>query len=176
VTLSVERTDVDFADRLEMGTADVAFVPDPLVAGALRRFALPPEPFVVLLRKGHPAARGKLDLERFLSLGHVLVAPRGAPGGIVESLLEKKGKKRTVVARVQHFVSAPAIVATTDLVVTCPQSVADYATQWLPIVARKPPLEIPIDRASMVWHERAQEDAAHAWLRATIEHIVRGRR
>jgi DNA-binding transcriptional LysR family regulator len=173
VRLDVERADADFAERLERGTADLAFAPDAFVPASLRRRALPPQPFVVLLRRGHPAARGLLDLESYLGLSHALVAPRGAPGSIVDAALKRLGCERRVVARVQHFVTAPYVVASSDLALTCPASVLAAVPPGLEIVARQPPFELARDRTSVVWHERAHDDAGHRWLRGRLDVLVR---
>jgi DNA-binding transcriptional LysR family regulator len=150
-------------------------MPDFLIAGALHKRALPPQPFVVLLRKGHPILRKKrpLSLESYLSLGHVLIAPRGMPGSIVDSSLEKLGKSRRVVARLQHFTSAPVLVAQSELAVTCPASVMSVMSPWFPITAVPPPIELPIDHTSCVWHPRSQDDPGHRWLRAQLDALVR---
>ncbi|MBK7535816.1 MAG: LysR family transcriptional regulator [Myxococcales bacterium] len=174
VSVSVERADVDFARRLEDGTADFAFVPDFLISSALHKRTLPPERFVVLLRARHPACRrrGQLSLEAYLALGHLLVAPRGMPGSIVDSALEALGKRRRVVARIQHFIAAPAIVAASELAVTCPASVAAAMARWIKLQQLAPPLELPIDRTSMVWHPRASDDPGHVWFRAQLDTIL----
>lgn len=176
VMLSSERADVDFARRLEDGTADLGFMPDFLVPGSLRKRALPPQPFTVLLRKDHPAIRRRraLSLDAYLQLGHVLVAPRGMPGSIVDSALEKLGKQRRVVARIQHFTSAPALVAGSELAVTCPASVMAAMAAWFPIAAVAPPIELPIDHTSIVWHPRSQDDPGHVWLRGKLDALLRG--
>lgn len=178
ISINIERVDLNFADRLADGTADAAFVPDVLVTDSLIRRALPTERFVVLLRKDHPAAarRRKLDLDTYLSLGHILVAPRGMPGSIVDAALAKLGKSRRVVARVQHFVAAPPIVVSTDLAVTCPEIVYQSLSRWFPLAAFDPPLELPIDRASLVWHPRVHADPGHVWLRTTFDALLRNPR
>lgn len=168
VTLSVERTGPDFAERLETGTADLAFVPNFLVHESLRRLPLPRERFVVLLRTGHPASERRLTLPRYLKLDHLLIAPRAQPGSLVDTALAKLGKQRRVVARIQHFVSAPHIVAQSDVALTCPEIVARVARDWFPVVERPLPLSLPLDEASMVWHDRSQDDAGHQWLRRRI--------
>lgn len=179
VSLWSERADVDFARRLEDGTADLAFMPDLFVPSSLQKRALQPEPFVVLLRKDHPLLRkGKkraLSLDAYLSLGHLLVAPRGMPGSLVDSALEKLGKSRRVVARLQHFTSAPALIAQSDLAVTCPATVMKVMSPWFPIAAVAPPLELPMDRTSCVWHPRSQDDPGHRWLRAQLDALLRQR-
>ncbi|MCU0686560.1 MAG: LysR family transcriptional regulator [Polyangiaceae bacterium] len=172
VRLTVERLDAEFAARLGDGTADFAFAPDFLVAPSLRRRALPPEPFVVLACRNHPAADGPLTLEGYLAFDHVLVAPRGAPGGVVETALAALGRQRRVAVRVLHFVTAPLLLPGTDLLLTCPSSVAD-ACSALPLCRLAPPLELPGDHVSLVWHERTQHDAGHAWLRGHFDRFVR---
>jgi DNA-binding transcriptional LysR family regulator len=168
MSVQVERAGPDFVQRLEDGTADVAFVPDFVVPASLRRRSLPDQPFVVLVRERHPAARGRLDLRRYLSLAHLVIAPRGLPGSVVDDALEKLGEQRRVAARIQHFAAAPFLVVQTDLALTCPASLATLASGHFALRALAPPLELPLDRASMVWHERAHLDPGHGWLRARI--------
>lgn len=174
VALWSERADVDFARRLEDGTADLAFLPDFLVPSSLLKRALPPAPFVVLVRADHPLTKRKrpLSLEAYLSLGHLLVAPRGMPGSLVDTALEKIGQSRRVVARLQHFTSAPALVAQSDLAVTCPVSVFAATSQWFPLAALKPPIELGVDRTSCVWHSRSQDDPGHRWLRGKLDVLL----
>ncbi|HEU4408847.1 MAG TPA: LysR family transcriptional regulator [Polyangiaceae bacterium] len=173
VRLTVERLDADFAARLGDGTADLAFAPDFLNAPSLRRRALPPDPFVVLARRGHPAAEGPLTLERYLAFDHVLVAPRGAPGGVVDTALAALGRKRRVAVRLQHFVTAPLLLPDTDLLLTCPAGAAEHACSLLPLCRLVPPLELPVDHSSMLWHERAHHDPGHRWLRGFFDRLLR---
>jgi DNA-binding transcriptional LysR family regulator len=137
---------------------------------------LPNEPFVVLVRKGHPAARRRLNLERYLGLDHLLIAPRGLPGSLVDAALERLGKARRVTTRIQHFSSAPYLVARSDLALTCPASVAAMARPFFALRTLSLPLELEVDRTSMVWHERAHRDPSHTWFRTRVsEHFRRAR-
>src|SRR5437773_487789 len=69
------------------------------------------EEMMVLLRRGHPAAaRSRLKLQTYAGLDHVLVAPRGQPGGTVDRALEALGLARRVVLQVPHFAAAALIV------------------------------------------------------------------
>ncbi|WP_437315881.1 LysR family transcriptional regulator [Sorangium sp. So ce385] len=165
--VQVDRADADFVKRLEWGTADLAFVPEFLVPPSLRQLRLPDERFVTLMREGHPAASRRLTLERYLELGHVLIAPHGMPGSLVDRALEAVGRRRRVVAQVQHFVTVPFLLAASDLVVTCPATVAALAAPF-GLRATRPPVELGLDRASAVWHERAHDDPGHRWLRARL--------
>jgi DNA-binding transcriptional LysR family regulator len=171
LSFTVERAESDYSDRLEKGTADVAFVPGFALGATLRRLPLPKERFVVLLRGGHRASR-RWGLERYLALGHLLVAPRGLPGSLVDDALHGLGKQRRVAARIQHFTSAPFVVARSDLALTCLETIARIAEPFgllkLPL-----PVELPMDESFLVWHERAQHDRGHAWLRGKIDDFAR---
>lgn len=176
VDWSFERTEADYAARLEHGTADLAFVPDFLAVPSLRRKPLPKNPFVVLARAGHPSvAAGALSLARYTELGHVLVAPRGAPGSLVDEALTRLGRRRRVMVRVQHFLGAAFIVARSDLIVTCPRILLTAVDPELALVASKPPaaLRLSDDRTSIVWHDRVHADPGHRWLRAQLELVLR---
>ncbi|HSC88122.1 MAG TPA: LysR family transcriptional regulator [Polyangiaceae bacterium] len=177
VTLSAERVDERFVSRLENGTADAAFVPDFLVPPTLRRLALPPQPFVVLARADHPKLGKRLTLERYLEVDHLLIAPRGMPGSIVDQALAKRHLVRRVAATIQHFSSAPFIVAATDYVVTCPKNVAVAMAEYFPVRHYPVPLPLDADKTSMVWHERVHADPSHVWLRGLVaERIARDTR
>ena len=172
VTVQVERVDAQFMSRLERGTADMAFVPEFLVTTSLMRLRPPDEPFVTLMRRGHPASKRPLTLESYLELEHVLITPHGMPGSLVDQALEPIGKHRRVRVRLQHFSAAPFVVANTDLVVTCPRSVLRLGDVF-GLKAMKPPVELGADRASLVWHSRMQDDPGHRWLRELIAEMAR---
>jgi DNA-binding transcriptional LysR family regulator len=173
VTLAAERADAQFARRLEDGTADVAFLPNFMIPPSLRRLALPREPFVVLLRRGHPKARRALRLDDYLALDHLLIAPHGLPGSLVDQALAQRGHTRRVAVVIQHFVSAPFIVAESDLALTCPATLAEVARAHLDVRVMPVPLDLALDETSMVWHDRVQDDPSHAWLRQIVAKQIR---
>src|SRR5690606_19516862 len=78
------------------------------------------EDFACIVRKGHPQVSRRLTLKRYCSLAHLLIAPRGRPGGIVDAELGKLGRSRHVALLVPSFLSAPQIIASTDLIATLP--------------------------------------------------------
>lgn len=147
---------------------DLALGPlGPAPTSRVRSRLLLVDPFVCLLRRDHPNA-GNLDLDAYAALGHVLVAPRGMPGGIVDSALAARGLSRRVVVQVQNFSVAPMVVAGSDLVTTLPRTVAVRAAETLPLVVVDPPLPLPETRIHAVWHERWHHDPGHRWLREQV--------
>ncbi len=168
VRIEVQRLGGDGVARLEAGTVDViAGLPIPPVAN-LRRTALTNDRFVVLARRGHPGIRRALTLKSYVALPHLLIAPAGAPGGIVDDWLAKRGLERQVVLRVPQFASAPFVVASSDLLLTAPEGLAIWARPFLDLVELAPPMAIPPIRSYATWHERSQDDPAQRWFRANV--------
>lgn len=170
----VDRVESNVMERLEAGTAHLAFLPLAFTPPTLRRQMLPDAPFVVLMRKDHPLGRGKLTLHKYLAASHLLVAPRGLPGSLVDSALERLGHERRVALRLAHFVSAPYVAATSDLLVTVPETAAFFAVRHLPLQLAKLPKELRLhdDRIALAWHERAHRDPGHAWLRTRLLDMI----
>lgn len=124
--------------------------------------------FVCMVRKAHPQVQKRLSMERYLSLRHVVVAPTGASGSIVDTELEKRGLERRIALRVSNFLAAPLVVSQSDFVSTMPRRLAVQVARHYSLRILPPPLPLPTFGFSLVWHPRFERDAAHAWLRALI--------
>lgn len=154
--------------RLESGVIDVTVGP-PLgpAAGFVQR-QLPPEPFVVVVRSGHPKIRRKPLMSTYLAADHLAVSPRGTPGTIVDTILEEQGKTRNVAVTVGHFTTAPFIIAESDLVWTAPKPMSMAASRYVDLAAFAPPFEIAPFLPCLAWHERQRLDPGHSWFRSLI--------
>jgi DNA-binding transcriptional LysR family regulator len=124
--------------------------------------------YVCIVRAKHPQVGTKLTLARWLSLGHVLVSQSGEAVGSVDRALAKMGKTRTVAARVSHFLMVPTLVAGTDLVAALDERVARAFARPLALRVLRPPIPLPVGRIGQVWHEHADGDPAHRWLRDVL--------
>jgi DNA-binding transcriptional LysR family regulator len=60
------------------------------------------------------------------------------------------------------------VIGASDLALTCPASVAAMARPFFALRALKPPVELAVDRTSMVWHERNHRDPSHTWFRTLL--------
>lgn len=163
------RTDIDAESSLQSREIDLSIQPvrDQPSAG-LRARALFQERFVCVMRSGHPLAGTKLTLDRFAKSSHVLVAPRGRPGGIVDDLLAARGLSRRMVVLVPSFLAVPHLLAETDLVATLAERVALAFADRLSLNVVPHPLKLPGFTISVIWHERADADPGHVWLRQTL--------
>jgi DNA-binding transcriptional LysR family regulator len=156
------------ADQLERGAIDVAVahlraLPTPIESQMLLR-----DPFVVVLRKGHPlAAAGALSIEAYAAQRHILVSPRGDTTGAIDRILVDLGLRRRISLLVATYLALPAALAASDLVATVPSRTA----RQIALTAEIEILPLPIDLAmtvSMAWHRRAASEPAQAWFRALL--------
>lgn len=129
------------------------------------------EEYVCIVRKGHPKVGKRLTLERYLELEHVLVSQRADTPGSVDRALEKKGKKRRVVARVSHFLMVPMLVARTDLVAALSRRVVLPLAGPLELRMLPPPLPLPRGRIGQVWHEQLETDPGQRWFRELVGRV-----
>jgi DNA-binding transcriptional LysR family regulator len=124
--------------------------------------------FACLVRRDHPLVQGELDLERYVSLPHALISPRGEGPSVVDRALEALGLRRRIALRIPYFLAAPLVVARSDLVLTAPRHVAEAFAATHPLQLLAPPIELPTFDVVQMWHQRYQDDDAHQWLRRTI--------
>ena len=159
-------------NQLGEGQLDLALVVGESVRSPLSCQPLFNEGFACMVRKQHPNVKSKLSLSEYLGLRHIVVAPSGAPGSVVDSELEKRGKQRRVALRVSSFLVAPVLVSKSDLISTGPERLARRFATIYPIKLLPPPLPLPRFTLSMAWHARLENDPAHTWLRKAVAQIL----
>lgn len=155
------------------GIVDVVVTPSRAewATGCYQRELFDERPTCVV-RGGHPAAARRLTLARFCDLDHLVIAPRGTPGGVVDDALTALGRTRRVALTVPHFLVAPYVVAATALILTLPSRLADLFVQQLNLVILPPPLEIARVSVHMIWHERTHHDPGHRWFRDQLAMVA----
>lgn len=122
--------------------------------------------FVCLVRKNHPRIQGgKVSLPVFLELPHAIVEPEGRSHELFEQLLKSKGLSRRVQLSIPHFMSVPAIIAATDMIVTVPYAVADYFLRLEDLRMVELPIKTKSYSLKQHWHARLNADPALKWLR-----------
>ena len=126
------------------------------------------EQYVCIARKGHPGLGRKPTLESWLGQKHVLVSQQGNSPGTVDRALAARDLKRTIGARVSHFLLVPTLVAQTDLVAAVNARVATAFADSLGLRVFAPPLPLPKGRIGQVWHEQLEHDPAQSWFRQLI--------
>lgn len=125
--------------------------------------------YLCAVRRGHPAARGRMTLERFAALKHVQIAPGGLPGGPLDDAMLERGHVRQVAIRVPHFLVAPLLVERSDLVLAAPRRLLE---KFSPLLKRLHVFESPVPirgfTLQQAWLARHHDDPVHRWLRSEI--------
>jgi DNA-binding transcriptional LysR family regulator len=158
----------DLGDALATGRLDLMISVRDAIPRDARITKLYDAGFVCAVRRNHPRVGKRLTLERYCELPHLLIAPAGNPGSRVDSLLAARGLARRVVVRVHTFLSAPAIVASSDLVLTAPSRVLEPVARPFRLRLLPPPLAVPDISLFVAWHPRVDDDPAHAWFRGML--------
>lgn len=158
----------DAVDMLDSGAADVTIGVPPASAGRILSQPLFEERFVCILRKGHPAAEETLDLDTFLTLGHLLVSPENDRFGYVDAALAKQGLKRRLALTLPHMYAAPLLVAQSDMIATLMAGVVKASGRESELQLLEPPVELAPVPFVMSWHRRNDAHPAQRWFRETI--------
>lgn len=159
---------VDAAEALASGRIDLAIgvryqIPPDAVAQQLFE-----DGFVCAVREGHPSVKRTLSLQHFVELGHILIAPRGAPGSAVDTALSALGLTRRIAVRTHTFLAAPMIAAQTDYVLTGPRRIVLPMALKYGLRTFKPPVSLKPFTIHQAWHPRVHDDPAHAWFRSLV--------
>lgn len=162
------------SEQLARGDVDALISPlmsDPPAAIHARK--LFEERFVGIARKGHPMLRKGVDLDAWTAAPHVFIAPRGTPGGVVDSALAAVGRARRVSLQVPQFLLAPHVVTRTDLVGVLGARLAESLAETLPLRLFDPPVPLPTFSMHLIWHARLHADAAQRWFRGQVVDAAR---
>jgi DNA-binding transcriptional LysR family regulator len=110
--------------QLREGDLDIAIGRFPSVPEDCHVERLFCETYQVVVRSRHPALRGGLTLDIYLSLDHLIVSFAGDLVGTIDEILARDGHSRRVAASSPMFLSAFAAAAASDLIVTAPRRLA----------------------------------------------------
>jgi DNA-binding transcriptional LysR family regulator len=157
--------------QLEQGELDAIIAPG-ISRASFISVPLLEDGFACVLRRGHPALRKPLTLAAYMDLSHVLIAPQGTPGSVVDDVLKKQKLQRRVVIRTTSFTSAPILIAESDLILTAPTKVLDVVARYLPLVRRAVPIEVPRFTVRIFYHQRTKTDQAQNWFRSLLRMSV----
>ena len=165
---SVRAGMLSLKEEMEGGRVDLAVGPFEDISEALYQRQLFRQPYVTMMRKGHPLAKGEVSLARFVKAEHMLVDASESPYDRINALLARAGIGPAVRFRVPHFTAVPYMVATSDLVVTVPQKLAERASTPFGLEWIVPPLELPALQTNVFWHRRYNQDPGNQWLRGLL--------
>ena len=155
------------AAQMASGRVDLALMTPGHAPASLRHRHLFDEHYVLIGRRDHPALRGRLSVEQFAALEHVIVSLDGGSFTTpVDDQLAALGLRRNVVLSAASFLAVPGIVAGSDFVALVPQRLVRDPGLALQIAAC--PLPVPDFPVSMLWHERNHGHGGQRWIRDAL--------
>jgi DNA-binding transcriptional LysR family regulator len=155
------------AERLERGAIDVAVAHLRALPASIESRTLLRDPFVVVVRKGHPIAKRPLSIETYAAQRHILVSPRGDTSGAIDRALVDFGLRRRVALLVATYLALPAALAASELVATVPSRTARQIAAAAPVEILPLALDYAVTMA-IAWHRRAASEPGQAWFRSLL--------
>ncbi|HVP20913.1 MAG TPA: LysR family transcriptional regulator [Anaerolineaceae bacterium] len=178
IDIHVKRTDLPFPEKeLETGELDIVLGFEAILkpAGYLTSRKLFDDRMTCLLRRDHPIIQGdKISLDDYITLKHMLISRTGTRTGVIDDWLAERGLERRIALIVPHFLSAPFIVAKTDMLLSLPLRIAEQFVRLAPLRVLPVPIELPSYDLVMIWHPLRENDSAHRWLREQIWAVCQG--
>jgi DNA-binding transcriptional LysR family regulator len=173
VSVRVEPVSRPWEPALAKGEWDLLLSPRRKVGAGIVWTHLFDEGFAFVVRKGHPATRRPLTLERFADIPQIAIAPEGRGSNPLDNRLARLGTKRRVVVQVPSFLVVPPLLADADLGVTLPRRLVDLVAARWAVAVLDLPFDMPGFDISQAWHERFRQDPAHAWFRQLVASVAR---
>jgi len=180
IDIHVKRTESPFPEEdLEHNDLDVVLGFDAILKppAYLSRTKLFEDRMACVVGRQHMIGKsGRLTLEEYLSRKHMLISRTGTRAGLIDEWLAERGLARRIALIVPHFLSAPFIVAKTDMILSLPERIAIEFIGLAPLKTVAIPIELPAYDLVMVWHPLHDLDPAHRWLRDQIVEVCRNLR
>jgi DNA-binding transcriptional LysR family regulator len=166
--------DLDEASALR-GDIDLALGVFHDLPAELRTQTLFDDRYACVARVGHRTIQGKLTLEQYLAARHVVIAPRTAPGNLIDHALADHKLVRRAVRWVPYYASALEFVAESDCIATLSDRLARHHAARFGLQVLAPPFPLPRCAGAQIWHPRLEAEPAHAWLRRLVARVAKAR-
>ncbi len=156
---------------LESGEADLAVGFMPQLEAGFYQQKLFDQRFSCVVRQNHPRIHARLSRVLFERENHVVVTAAGTGQNLVVEALAQQGARHNVTLRLPNYLGIGGLIASTDLIVTVPQRVAETLVRIADVKLLAPPFDLPAFAIKQHWHERYQQDPANRWLRSVIAEL-----
>jgi DNA-binding transcriptional LysR family regulator len=161
--------DTTLREQMAAGRVDLALGSLPQLQGGFFQQALFRQRYVALMRAGHPLAGSTaLSAARYRQAAHVRVVSAGTAHGQVDDALQRLGVVRQVQLTVPHYVALGQVLASTGLVATVPERLAERLAGPHGLVSRPLGLKLPTSTIAQLWHAHLHRDPGHQWLRNLV--------
>ncbi|THD59635.1 MAG: LysR family transcriptional regulator [Phenylobacterium sp.] len=162
---------LDIADCLDRGDIELAIGSLEAPGERFRSELLLEDPFVLVMRSGHPACKAVLSAETLAGLLYLEVSSSGEDTAFLDRWLAARGLARRISLRAPYL-STRVILAQSDLVAIFSRRVAEVFARNFPLEMREPDFDSPVVRTFMLCHRRLERHPAHRWLRDHVTAVA----
>jgi DNA-binding transcriptional LysR family regulator len=163
---------LDIVDRLDRGELDLTISGKDSPAERFASALLLEDPFVMVMRRGHPASQRKLSAAAFAALPHLEISSSDRDTSFIDRWLGESGSARRIAMRAPYLSAAPILVQS-DMVATLSRRIAQEFVRNHPLQICTPPYDSPRVRTVMMWHRRLERHPAHRWLRDVVLSVTK---
>lgn len=165
----VSVTQSSLKDDMASGRIDLALGLLPQLQAGFYQQVLFRQPYVCLMREGHPlASKKRLTLNALAGVEHVRVLAAGTGHGRVDAELARQGLRRRFRLTVPHYVALGDVLGHSDLLATVPERFAQRVLTPFGLCTRPLPQEVEGSAIHQFWHGRLHRDPGHQWLRQLV--------
>lgn len=118
-------------------------------------------------------SRTQLTLDDYLAARHVVVTPWNEKQGILDVQLESMGYSRQVTVKTPSMLSAPFMVAESDLLMAIPRYAAERLSLAVPVKIFELPFAVPAFDVKIYSHKRSGKREATDWLKGELLALAR---
>lgn len=175
IDIHVQRTQSDFPiESLETNAMDMVLGFEIMLSApaTFNRLKLFDDRIACVVRNDHPLANeDEMTLDQYLAANHMLISRTGSNTGLIDDWLAERQLERRIGLIVPHFLSAPLIVAQTDMILSLPWRIGQRFTHLAPLKILPIPFELPNFNLVMIWHPLREKEPGHVWLREQIHQV-----
>jgi len=166
----------DQPGALDAGDIDILITPDSYLSPGHPQEPLYDERHLVAAWEGNTLlADGRMNEERFRTLGHVVVRfARIRASSVAETWLDAHLPERRIEMVAPAFMHVPRMLVGTQRIAIIHERLARMQADILPIRLFEPPFEIPPLREIIQYHRARQSDGGLRWMVGMIRDSVMG--
>jgi len=118
------------------------------------------------------ARRSSLNLDDYLAAGHLVVTPWNEKQGLLDSHLARIGLKRRIAIRTPSMLSAPFIIAESELLMAIPSFVASKIKQAADVTSFRLPFPAPRFTVKIYSHKRSGKREPTEWIKSMMAKTI----
>lgn len=126
---------------------------------------------VCMIGRQHRVRGKRMTMKQFTEAEHVLVRDGGRSQEMFERDLANRAIERKIVLQTSHYMSIPALIAGSELVVVLPRTVASLFAHSDSVRIVETPGEIQKYDLKQYWHRRFHSEPRSVWLRGTLSRL-----